>query len=370
MDEDNRTPGAITIVIPTWNEEGNLAPLIEDIARAMSDEDRVWRILIVDDDSQDGTRREAHGTRHTHPVRIMHRRARTRDLSRSVLDGMEAAPEGIVVVMDADGSHPPECIPELVQAIENGAQMALASRYCPAGSVAPGWTRHRSVLSRIATMLAAGLVRSTDPMSGFFALRTSAIPQREALNASGYKIGLEIMARGGIEPEEVPITFGPRRHGHSKLGPRQLVQYLLQIARLHIARLGYIGEGIGFGLVGASGVVVDFAAWSTLQAIGTDHRTARILSFVPALTWNWWGHRHLTFGDGRVQCRSATQWLRYTVTAGAGMGLNLATYLVMIEYAGESGTDRLAAYAAGIATGAAWNFEVSRRWVYRRWREP
>ena len=226
----------VSVVVPTFREAGNLVALAERVAAALRDGPD-WELLVVDDDSCDGTEQVMRQLSAILPARLHVRNQLPRDLSRSVLLGFRLARFDRVVAMDADLSHPPERIPDLLAALEAGAEFALGSRYVEGGLVDPHWNRARALGSRIATALARPLVACSDPLSGFFALDRRVLPHPDTLHPDGYKIGLELMVRGRLEVREVPIDFQDRRVGASKMTLRTLIAYLGQLLRLYVFRL-------------------------------------------------------------------------------------------------------------------------------------
>ena len=152
-----------------------------------------------------------------------------------MLEGIEGARHDRIVVMDADLSHPPERIPDLLAALDAGCDMVVGSRYASGASTAGDWGWARVLNSRIATVLAASLVTCSDPMAGFLpgGPPRPARP-RDAPAHVGYKIGLGLMVRGRLRVREVPIAFDDRRRGKSKLGGRQRLDYLRHLGRLYV----------------------------------------------------------------------------------------------------------------------------------------
>ena len=228
----------VSIVVPTLREAANLWPLAERIAGALAGTDIAWELLFVDDDSGDGSSRVAAGLAERLPVCMVVRRGDRRDLSRAVLEGIAHSRFDRIVVMDADLSHPPERIPDLLAAMDGDCDMVVGSRYVRGGSTVGGWGLARVVNSRVATLLAAPLVRCADPMAGFFAVDRRALPDPAALRPVGFKIGLELMVRGQLRVREVPIAFADRRRGKSKLRWRQQLDYLRHLGRLYAHVLG------------------------------------------------------------------------------------------------------------------------------------
>jgi len=227
----------ITLVIPTYNEAGNIPILVEKVFKIFSDEKLDGHIIIVDDDSPDQTWKVAENLKDKFPNLEVLRRQDKKGLSSAVLDGFALAITEIVGVMDADLSHPPEKIPELVLPIIKGeADFTLGSRYIDQGGT-ENWPLKRRLPSKIATLAVLGLTKVKDPMSGFFFLKKDIIKDVE-LSPKGFKIGLEILVRGNCENViEVPIVFRDREYGESKLSSYVIVDYLLHVSKLYLYKI-------------------------------------------------------------------------------------------------------------------------------------
>ena len=225
-----------SIVIPTYNEAENLPILIEKITNALNESGLEGEIIVVDDDSPDGTWKTAEELKEKYENLKVLRRMDKRGLSSAVLDGFEIARGGILGVIDADLSHPAEKIPELLEPIIKGeAEITIGSRYVDEGGIEK-WSLARKIYSKIATLTVLGLTSVKDPMSGFFFLKREVIENKE-LNPLGFKIGLEILVKGEYEKAvEVPIIFGDRAYGESKLGGGVVLEYLIQLSNLYVAK--------------------------------------------------------------------------------------------------------------------------------------
>jgi dolichol-phosphate mannosyltransferase len=214
----------ISVIVPTYNEAGPLPLLVERLAAAMS---REWELVVVDDGSPDGTADIAEQLAPKRPVRVVRRKAKS-GLASAVIDGFTAARGDVLVVMDADLSHPPEVVPDLVRALDDGADLAVGSRYVRGGKTMD-WPLRRRIVSRVACYMGNALVPVRDATSGFFAIRRSAI-DGVRLNAIGFKIGFEVIARSRAKKiVEVPYTFRDRELGKSKFGRREIGQYVVQL---------------------------------------------------------------------------------------------------------------------------------------------
>ena len=231
-----QTP-SISIVVPTFREAESLPSLIERIALLRERTSLELELLIVDDDSRDGT--EALMAARQEPWLQLFVRREDRGLSQAVLFGLERARGETLVVMDADLSHPPEVIPDMLAALRAGADFVLGSRYVNGGTTAEGWGLFRFLNSKVATYLARPLTNVSDPMSGFFALPRAVFARAENPSPLGYKIGLELLVRCRCRNvREVPIHFANREHGEIKLTLQHQMLYLRHLARLYSFRFG------------------------------------------------------------------------------------------------------------------------------------
>lgn len=284
----------ISIIIPTLDEVENIDPLFERVFEALAGAEYDAEVVVVDDGSTDGTRARVRAWSDEHPVRLIER-DHERGLSGAVLAGADAAHGDVVVVMDADLSHPPERIGALVEPILAGrSDMVVGSRYVPGGST-PGWPFLRRVASRAASWLAWPLVDIRDPMSGFFAVRRERL-RSASLDAKGFKIGLEVMMAGGeaLRVSEISIVFHDRAHGQSKLDSRVLLEYL---DRLRVFAGGAVSTRTAtrFATVGFLGMLVDLLVYQTLLSIGWFFNASHLTSFLAATVFNFFLHMRWSF---------------------------------------------------------------------------
>jgi dolichol-phosphate mannosyltransferase len=230
-------PAALSIIVPTFREVDSLPFLIERVARLRERDLPGLELIIVDDDSRDGT--EALMASRPETWLRLFVRTQDRGLSQAVLFGLAQASGDVFVVMDADLSHPPETIPAMLEALAQGADFVVGSRYMHGGSTADGWGVLRWINSQVATLLARPLTDISDPMSGFFALTRATFQRAQNPSPLGYKIGLELLVRCRCQDvREVPIHFSTRAHGESKLTLKQQMLYLRHLMRLYAFKLG------------------------------------------------------------------------------------------------------------------------------------
>jgi dolichol-phosphate mannosyltransferase len=258
------SPTAASIIVPTYREAANIEPLTTRVFAATTAAGIEAELIIVDDDSQDGTEAIVERLRGQYPIRLIVRRGQ-RGLSGAVLAGFGEARFDRFVVMDADLQHPPESIPRLLARLEQDhCDFVLGTRYGGAGSIASDWPPLRRLGSAIATLLARPLAPLSDPMSGFFALHRRTWEQAASLDPIGYKIALELFVKGGCRhPAEVPITFASRTAGASKASLGEGRRYLRHLWRLYRFRFPRLTATIRIAfLVGAALFILFFACRS------------------------------------------------------------------------------------------------------------
>jgi dolichol-phosphate mannosyltransferase len=206
---------SVSIIVPTLNEEENIAPLVSEIiASAVPFQE----ILFVDDKSTDATADMIRTLAVHHPIRLIEQNCADRGLAGAIVSGARSAQGEILLVMDADLSHPPERIKDLLAPLFAGAaDIVVGSRYVEGGST-PGWPLWRRIVSRAGAALAYPLTGVHDSMGGFFAIARSRLLEL-APQTSGFKIVFEAIVCGGgtLRVREIPIAFRERRHGKSKM---------------------------------------------------------------------------------------------------------------------------------------------------------
>lgn len=223
------------LVIPTLNEADNIDPLVHRVRAALAPYRVPYELLIVDDDSRDGTQEvvrkyAAADSR----IRLIERKAE-KGLAGAVICGWCNTDADLLGVMDADLQHPPELLPALINAIEDGNDIAIASRYANGNGVS-GWNPLRRVISRVSTWATLPFQRQhlhvADPMSGFFVVQRRCIDGVE-LQPQGFKILLEILVRGKIRSAaEIPFEFGLRHAGKSKADFKVAFHYFTLLGKL------------------------------------------------------------------------------------------------------------------------------------------
>ena len=274
-----------SVVIPTLNEADNIDPLVIRLLALNLPQDS-FEIIFVDDASTEGTPDRIRAWEGRAQVQLVERREKP-DLTASILAGIAIARNEVIVVMDADLSHPPERLPALVTPVLKGSHdVAIGSRYVPGGST-EGWPLHRRWLSRIGAWLARSICDVRDPTAGFFAFRRDlavTIPE----DAHGYKILLELLmaGQGALKVVEVPICFRNRTRGASKLSFVQQWTYLQRLMTLAGGTIS-VGTTSRFAMVGLFGVMVDALLFQWLMNHGARLALAHITSFFVTVAVNY-----------------------------------------------------------------------------------
>jgi dolichol-phosphate mannosyltransferase len=227
-----------SIVIPTYNEAGGIERLIETLAGVFAQAGIDGEMIVVDDNSPDGTGAIVDGLADRYPVRCLHRPGKL-GLSSGVIDGWNfARPESAYLgSIDADFSHDPTIVPAMVAALDSGKYgLAIGSRYVKGGGIT-NWPMKRIITSKIACLLAYPLTPIRDITSGFLLVKREALDGVE-LDPIGFKIGLEVAAKARYgKAIEIPYVFTDRIVGESKLNGKEIQNYLRQLGRIYASRL-------------------------------------------------------------------------------------------------------------------------------------
>lgn len=223
----------ISIVIPTYNEKENIKRLIPKIFEIVKDAE----VIVVDDNSKDGTGDAARSLQKKYKVRLIER-PRKMGIGSAYKTGFKAAKGDVVFEIDADLSHDPRFLPQFLEAIKNGYDIAIGSRYVKGGNII-GWGIYRKSVSKIANMLSRILLRLdvSDVTTGYRAYKKSALNSIniEKIKSDGYSFQLEILYKlfkKGYKIKEIPIIFEDRKVGKSKLARKEMLNYIYTVLRL------------------------------------------------------------------------------------------------------------------------------------------
>lgn len=368
------TSPTVTVIVPTRNEAGNVAALVERLDAALHSVDA--EILFVDDSTDDTPERIRSVAGHTaRRVRLLHRSGpeRVGGLGGAVLAGLRTARGDWAVVMDGDLQHPPETVPELVLAgVRAGADLVVASRYCGAGSAAglAGATRRRvsGAGTHIArTAFPRRLAGCTDPMSGFFALRRGAV-DLDQLRPNGFKILLEIVARAPrLRLAEVPFVFQERHSGNSKASLREGLLLAGKLVGLRAASmLGALGpmsaRVLSFAAVGATGIVINSVAlWLLVDGADIGLLVGASLATQVSTLWNYLLTERLVFRGPKARSWR-TRLAGFVAVNNAALLLRLPLLAWLVR---SAGVDYLVASVLTLIAAFAARFLISDRYLFR-----
>lgn len=351
-------PGApeLTVVIPTLNERDNISLLVQRLESALAG--IRWEAVFVNDNSVDGTM-EAVRDFALRDARVRGiRRIARRGLAGACLEGMLSSSSPVVAVIDGDLQHDETRLPEMLGILRRDeADLVVASRYTGGGEAVEGFNRSRQRASQLATRL-AGLVvkrRLSDPMSGFFMIRRSAVDAiAPRLSRQGFKILLDIVASSPatLRIAEIPYVFGRRIHGTSKLDAAVAFEYFgLLLAKASGDRLSL--RFFSFAMVGSLGIGVNLAALAGFLDVGWAFTPAQTAAMLTAMTSNYFLNNAITYRDRRRGGWKLWAGL-LSFAALCSVGLVAGVGVSGIFYY-DHGQWWLAGLA-GAAVGSAWNY--------------
>jgi len=361
-----RRPIELAVIVPTFNEADNIGELHRRLVDVLAGVR--WEMIVVDDDSTDGTPdRATEIAEQGFDVRVIRRIGR-RGLSTAVIEGMMATPAKYLAVIDADLQHDEKVLePMLAKLREGDVDLVVGSRYVSGGGIGE-WDKNRARMSNFATWIAQKVVRAniSDPMSGFFMITRQALDRTvRSLSGEGYKILLDLFAsaKPALRYAEVPYTFRPRLHGESKLDAAVLWEYLVLILDKTIGK--YIPPRLLlFVLVGGTGLVIHYATFASVYFSGLAGFTAaQLTATVVAMTTNYIFNNILTYRDARKRgWRFFAGLLGFYAVCSVGLvgNVGIASYAFHHHYQWW-----LAAFA-GIVIGTMWNFAASSLLVWNR----
>lgn len=354
----------LSLIAPTYNERENLVPLVERVHEVLSK--YRYELVIVDDNSPDGTAELARSLSTKYPLKVIVRTAE-RGLASAVVRGFNEASGRVLCVIDADLQHPPEAIPDLLEAIDSGADVVIASRYIPGGGVV-GWSTKRKVISKGAKFLASHLLSSArgirDPLSGFFLFRKDVI-DGVTLAPTGYKILLEVLAKGHpTRVTEVAYTFQERERGVSNLTFGEELNYLKHLGRL-VWYEGHLNRFIKFCIVGASGTGVNIGLLAFFVGIlGLHENLSVAISYEISIFNNFFWNELWTFRDRRSISADSVlmRAVKFNLVSLGGFGINMAVFAFLFNLLDVY---YLLAELIAILCTMLWNFFVNLKWTWR-----
>lgn len=373
-----------SLVIPTYLEAGNIDKIVRTLTSLLDESiPGDYELIIVDDNSPDGTWENALSMTSEFPQLQVMRRENERGLSSAVIRGWQNSRGRILGVIDGDLQHPPHILLQLLNTIESASDLAVASRHVEGGGVSR-WSFIRRLLSRGAQLLGLLILprvtgRVSDPMSGYFMVRRSCI-EDTTFNPIGYKILLEVLGRGKIdEIAEVGYVFCERQDGESKVSWKHYLDYIRHLLRLRFSsekveqlsqQSGFpIGKFIRFGLVGLSGVFVDMTILYLLSdpnTLALPLTRSKIIAGEIAIFNNFLWNDAWTFADVAMQQKGLKQRLKrffkFNIICLAGLAINVLVLNLVFNFVISN---RYIANLIAIAIATVWNFWVNLKLSWR-----
>jgi dolichol-phosphate mannosyltransferase len=356
----------LTVVVPTYSERDNICEVVRRLAKTLDGVE--WEVVFVDDDSPDGTSVMAKslGSRDGR-VRCI-RRVGRRGLAGACIEGILSSSAPIVAVMDADLQHDETILPQMLQAIRSGSDLAVASRYTAGGSATAGLSAIRKWGSGLATRMANSLIgpKVSDPMSGFFMIRREIVEQHAgSLAGEGYKVLMDILWTAGktLDVSEISYRFRERLAGESKLDTLVTFDYLgLLFSKIFGGVLPV--RFLMFGAVGVSGIVVHLLALQyAISILHLPFAWSQFAAVMVAMTWNFVVNNRLTYRDARLSgWRWVTGLLMFYLACSIGSIGNVGVASWIYSF-------HATAWMAGLAgalMGAVFNYAISSALIWKR----
>jgi dolichol-phosphate mannosyltransferase len=357
----------LTIVLPTFNESGNVGPIVDRLERALRG--IRYEVIFVDDDSPDGTvdvvRRQAASRDN---LRVLHRIGR-RGLASACIEGILAAAAPFVAVMDADMQHDETILPLMLRRMrEENLDLVVGSRNIAGGSMGE-FTRWRVKLSQLGKRLSlmGAEHELSDPMSGFFMVRLSKFEQfAHRLSGIGFKILFDVVLSAGPELRigEVPYHFRLREHGESKLDVLVGLEYFELLVDKHLGSLVNV-KFVLFGIVGAVGFGVHLLILTILlkvAGIGFFPKGQAITTFI-VMILNFTLNNSLTYRDRRLK---GWKFWGGLITFCLACGLGVAANVAIADEAFHRGVPWVLAAITGLLFSAVWNYGITSMTTWRQ----
>ncbi len=372
----NFRPAQLAVIVPSYNERGNIELLYEKVALALGD--TPWEMIVVDDNSPDGTADVVNELSRVYANIRCVRRFGRRGLASACVEGMAVTAAPYVAVIDADHQHDETILPKMLAEALNGADLVVGSRFAEGGSAGEGLSEARlsgsNLANRLAGMIAGQAV--SDPMSGFFLIRReAALEAAPKLASDGFKILIDLIvtsARMGkpLKIAEVPYTFRPRHAGESKMNPLIVIQYLgLWVSKMTGGALP--PSFLLFGLVGGTGVVVHLATlWFFTSVLiqgevvsqTTEFLISQIAATLIAMTWNFVLNNNLTYADRKLKgTRLITGFLSFCAICALGGIANISVANAIYQWDHQT----FVAGLSGAIMSSVFNYAVTRAFTWK-----
>jgi dolichol-phosphate mannosyltransferase len=366
----------VVIILPTYNERSNIAALLTSLQHEFGRLHHDMHVLVVDDNSPDGTADVVRGIMREHPNLHLITGEKA-GLGAAYIRGMRHAlgelGADVIFEMDADFSHAPADVPRLLAALENSADFVIGSRHVHGGSIPAEWSVWRKLNSAGGNWVAryvAGLYGIRDCTAGFRAIRASILRQIDfsALRVKGYAFQVALLHQAvtlGAVVKEVPVHFVDRRQGQSKLGLSDITEFVLNAWWI---RLRALRTFVRFALVGASGTLVNLGIFSVALHANLNKFVASPLAIEVSIIWNFVLNNYWTFKERKTRDRTRIKGLKYNLVSIVSLGVSFATFIAMSLLVPRASpeVDQL----VGIVPAVLVNYFLNSYWTFRSREEP
>jgi len=325
------------IIVPTYNERENIGPLIEALQQQFQPLRHDMHVLVVDDSSPDGTAdfvRELQASHANLHLLMGQKKGLGVAYIRGMQHAMDALGAEVVFEMDADFSHKPEDVPRLMAEIDRGADFVIGSRYVPGGSIPKEWRLYRRLNSRFGNIVArylAGIYSVRDCTAGFRAIRTALLRDIDfsKLRVQGYAFQVALLHAVTVQKAkvvEIPVDFIERSYGDSKLGLRDIVEFILNAWWI---RFDSSKTFLKFLAVGASGVVVNLGFFTLLLWAGLNKFVASPAAIELSILSNFLLNNYWTFRWRKTKDRIRTKGLKFNAISLLSLTLSYGTFVAL-----------------------------------------
>ena len=365
------TSPKVSVIIPTYNEAENITRLIEIIQGLSGD----FRIIVVDDNSPDGTADIAERLGRSRGDVLVLRRPSKMGIGSAIRDGMKIAlsfPEcEHIITMDADLSHDPRAIPRLLEARAE-ADLVQGSRYIKGGEII-GWSLYRKLVSRVANLICKWLFGLANEVTTFFRVYSrdcaELVASSECPDQYSFSIASALLIKdGGFKVKEVPIRFVNRRQGTSKLDRSDIISSLYFMLKTfwhrRVRPLDW-KRFLKFCAVGSSGVLVNEGLlWLLTDGFGLFYLYSAMVGIEASIVSNFTLNNIWTFRDRRLASGNIfIRLFKYNLTCLIGVSLNVFVLWLLTEILGMH---YLISNLFGIAVAVIWNYSASIKWIWMR----
>jgi dolichol-phosphate mannosyltransferase len=359
----------VFIILPTYNERANIGRMIQSLDQVFKAIKHEMNILVVDDNSPDGTqdvvREFQAGRPYLHMIT-----GQKQGLGKAYIRGMEEALRrgaDAVFEMDSDFSHDPKDVPRLLAALDEGADFVIGSRYVPGGRIPPEWGTWRRLNSKFGNIVAryvAGIYPVRDCTAGFRCIRAKLLEAVDlsSIRTQGYGFQVSLLHASfiaGARIREIPVIFTDRVEGESKLGLSDIIEFILNAGAIRVRGMETF---VKFCVVGLSGVGVNLGIFSLLHGAGISKFVASPLAIEASILWNFLLNHRWTFAQRKTERHTAIKSLQFNMVSLVALAISFGSFVLLSTLFPE-GSPHLF-QVAGIIPATAVNYFLNSYWTF------